>query len=157
MHGSSIQPCHLTTQRSDEGTESAKSGTSGCTVHVDSSWKRTGCFSADLQEFESVWNDEEQIRKYRVSKCFGWILNKRNFFKRLDFEKNTLDLVCTTPEIRMDFEYEFSGKILLLPIAGNGPGTVSLCESARFSGLVNWSICCSQRNKLFKASIGNIR
>lgn len=33
---------------------------------------------------------------------------------------------CTIPELRLDFQYEIKGKIMLLPIYGKGPGSITL-------------------------------
>ncbi|KAH0815009.1 hypothetical protein GEV33_007782 [Tenebrio molitor] len=47
---------------------------------------------------------------------------------RMDFEKKTLELDVDYPEIIMNFEYQISGKILVLPIQGEGPGRMTLIK-----------------------------
>jgi hypothetical protein len=46
----------------------------------------------------------------------------------MDFEKKTLELDVDYPEIIMNFEYQISGKILVLPIQGEGPGRITLSK-----------------------------
>ncbi|WP_407810230.1 JHBP domain-containing protein, partial [Staphylococcus aureus] len=38
----------------------------------------------------------------------------------MDLEKNKMVLECSAPQIKLDFDYEIHGKILLLPIYGKG-------------------------------------
>ncbi|KAH0821936.1 hypothetical protein GEV33_000855 [Tenebrio molitor] len=45
---------------------------------------------------------------------------------RMDFEKKILELDIDFPEIVMNFEYKFKGRILVLPIEGEGPGRINL-------------------------------
>ncbi|KAJ3617220.1 hypothetical protein MTP99_007462 [Tenebrio molitor] len=47
---------------------------------------------------------------------------------KMDFEKKTLELDVDYPEIIMNFEYQISGKILVLPIQGEGPGRITLIK-----------------------------
>lgn len=44
----------------------------------------------------------------------------------MDLEKNKMVLECSAPQIKLDFDYEIHGKILLLPIYGKGPGRIIL-------------------------------
>jgi hypothetical protein len=44
----------------------------------------------------------------------------------MDFEKKILELDIDFPEIVMNFEYKFKGRILVLPIEGEGPGKINL-------------------------------
>jgi hypothetical protein len=52
--------------------------------------------------------------------------NKLTTFSRINFEAKTMHVECGTPEIVMAFDYEFKGRILLLPIKGKGPGSVTI-------------------------------
>ena len=40
---------------------------------------------------------------------------------------------CLIPEFRMDFDYEVNGRILVLPIVGQGPGYIILREFEKIS------------------------
>ncbi|RZC34513.1 takeout-like [Asbolus verrucosus] len=44
----------------------------------------------------------------------------------MNFESKVVTMECQAPQIRMEFQYEINGKILLLPIYGKGPGTITL-------------------------------
>ncbi|KAJ3651981.1 hypothetical protein Zmor_017984 [Zophobas morio] len=56
-----------------------------------------------------------------------WGFDKINCPKaEIDFEKRTIFVGCTTPLNKMEFYYEISGRILLLPIFGKGPGSITL-------------------------------
>ncbi|RZB54430.1 JHBP domain containing protein [Asbolus verrucosus] len=44
----------------------------------------------------------------------------------MNFETKTFYVHCTFPEVKMEFKYEISGRILLLPIYGKGPGAITL-------------------------------
>ncbi|XP_063930314.1 protein takeout-like [Zophobas morio] len=43
-----------------------------------------------------------------------------------DFDKKRLSLQCLIPRYELTFDYELSGKILVLPITGRGPGLIIL-------------------------------
>ncbi|RZB54431.1 JHBP domain containing protein [Asbolus verrucosus] len=45
---------------------------------------------------------------------------------QMDLESNTLKMECFVPEVKMEFEYNINGKILLLPVYGTGPGSIIL-------------------------------
>lgn len=42
----------------------------------------------------------------------------------MDLKAQTFQLECIIPELHMRFDYEISGRILLLPIRGAGPGSI---------------------------------
>lgn len=44
----------------------------------------------------------------------------------MNFEEQTLQIECIIPELRMKFDYEINGRILLLPIRGAGPGAITI-------------------------------
>ncbi|XP_044261206.1 uncharacterized protein LOC123009145 [Tribolium madens] len=44
----------------------------------------------------------------------------------ISFGNKTLKMECTIPQLRLDFQYEIKGKILLVPIYGKGPGSITL-------------------------------
>ncbi|KAJ3651220.1 hypothetical protein Zmor_017271 [Zophobas morio] len=44
----------------------------------------------------------------------------------VNFSTKTLFLECKSPLVRLNFDYEIHGKILLLPIFGKGPGSMDL-------------------------------
>ncbi|XP_063930474.1 protein takeout-like [Zophobas morio] len=43
-----------------------------------------------------------------------------------DFDKKRLSVQCLIPRYQLNFDYELSGKILVLPITGQGPGLIIL-------------------------------
>ncbi|CAH1382509.1 unnamed protein product [Tenebrio molitor] len=43
----------------------------------------------------------------------------------MDFAAKTLNMTVTIPQLKLEFAYEISGKILLLPIYGKGPGVIT--------------------------------
>jgi hypothetical protein len=47
---------------------------------------------------------------------------------RIDLEKKTAKLEMIVPEIKILAEYDVNGKILLLPVYGEGPGTVIMSK-----------------------------
>ncbi|RZB54429.1 JHBP domain containing protein [Asbolus verrucosus] len=47
---------------------------------------------------------------------------------KMDFALNKLTMQCSFPKIVMDFKYDINGKILLLPVYGKGPGTITLFD-----------------------------
>ncbi|KAJ3617950.1 hypothetical protein MTP99_005991 [Tenebrio molitor] len=47
----------------------------------------------------------------------------------INFDAKTMHVECGTPEILMAFDYEFKGRILVLPINGKGPGSVTIINS----------------------------
>jgi hypothetical protein len=51
---------------------------------------------------------------------------------RFDFDKKTLTIEGTFPELRMPGEYKLEGRVLLLPIQGEGTGLVTMSESEVF-------------------------
>ncbi|EFA05092.1 Protein takeout-like Protein [Tribolium castaneum] len=50
----------------------------------------------------------------------------------LDLGPKRLILDLRYPQVQMDFDYEISGKILLLPIYGKGPGSITFLGNPRF-------------------------
>jgi hypothetical protein len=55
------------------------------------------------------------------------------FWNRMDFEKKTLELEVDYQEIIINFEYKIKGKILVLPVQGEGPGRLILSTTFSFS------------------------
>ena len=53
-----------------------------------------------------------------------------------DFDKKRLSVQCLIPRYQLNFDYELSGKILVLPITGQGPGLIIL---RTFLSGFNWS------------------
>lgn len=47
---------------------------------------------------------------------------------RADFPNKNFKIVGVIPEIKMLCQYELSGKVLLLPVVGQGPSTIILSE-----------------------------
>ncbi|KAJ3651227.1 hypothetical protein Zmor_017278 [Zophobas morio] len=46
----------------------------------------------------------------------------------VDFDKKNICFVFTVPHLRLDFMYDATGKILVLPIDGHGPGVIDLSD-----------------------------
>ncbi|RZC41751.1 JHBP domain containing protein [Asbolus verrucosus] len=65
-------------------------------------------------------------QNYKNFKIFG--LTKVNVSK-FEFENNTINMECIFPELRFEFDYNFVGKLLLVPIRGAGPGNASLADT----------------------------
>ncbi|CAH1383479.1 unnamed protein product [Tenebrio molitor] len=66
-------------------------------------------------------------QNYEYIKISG--LTKPDSLKaRMDFEKKTLELEVDYQEIIINFEYKIKGKILVLPVQGEGPGRLILIK-----------------------------
>jgi hypothetical protein len=50
---------------------------------------------------------------------------------RIDFDEKTLHLDCGSDLFVLNFDYEFIGNILLLPIRSKGPGKVDISKNLR--------------------------
>ncbi|XP_068900652.1 protein takeout-like isoform X1 [Tenebrio molitor] len=64
-------------------------------------------------------------QNYKNMKITGFSKPKISKFD-VNFDKKVVTLQCTFPKIVMAFDYDFNGKILLLPFYGKGPGTFSI-------------------------------
>ncbi|CAH1371389.1 unnamed protein product [Tenebrio molitor] len=64
-------------------------------------------------------------QKFKNCRMSGFHAMKLHNFE-FDFDKKTIHIVGTYPEIKKQCQYEFDGKILLLPIKGRGPSTIIL-------------------------------
>ncbi|CAH1383484.1 unnamed protein product [Tenebrio molitor] len=64
-------------------------------------------------------------QNYKNMKIIGFSKPKISKFD-VNFDKKVVTLQCTFPKIVMAFDYDFNGKILLLPFYGKGPGTFSI-------------------------------
>jgi hypothetical protein len=51
---------------------------------------------------------------------------------RFDFDKKTLVVESTFPELRMPGNYKVDGTILLFPVKGEGTGQTTMSESEAF-------------------------
>jgi hypothetical protein len=49
----------------------------------------------------------------------------------MDFEKKTMRMEGSVDQIKLEFDYEINGKILLLPIYGKGPGSIILGDNLK--------------------------
>lgn len=57
---------------------------------------------------------------------------KFQFFFRADLDHYTLYTESLSPELRLDADYELNGKILLLPVQGQGPCVITLGTKITF-------------------------
>ncbi|RZC43057.1 JHBP domain containing protein, partial [Asbolus verrucosus] len=39
-----------------------------------------------------------------------------------------INMECTVPEVKIEFDYHFDGNILLIPVKGSGPGKINACK-----------------------------
>lgn len=78
------------------------------------------------------------LSKYFVlrSQCHSHL--QQNF--RLDFDKKTLEVKGVFPELVQKSHYKMDGKILLLPIRGEGPSTIVLSKFYQQNNLVKATI-----------------
>ncbi|XP_068900517.1 uncharacterized protein [Tenebrio molitor] len=75
-------------------------------------------------------------QKFKQCKLDGFHKMKLDQFE-FDFEGKTLTVAGVVPKIMVECQYEFDGKILLLPIKGKGPSTIVL-ENMKVSGLFDY-------------------
>ncbi|RZC34512.1 JHBP domain containing protein [Asbolus verrucosus] len=64
-------------------------------------------------------------QNFKHVKVFGFAKSNCSSCE-MNFEEKTLRLECFSPEIRMEFEYEVEGRILVVPLYGKGAGAVTL-------------------------------
>ena len=50
----------------------------------------------------------------------------KNGVCRMDVEKKTARIECTFPKVKILADYDVNGKILLLPVYGKGPATITM-------------------------------
>lgn len=65
-------------------------------------------------------------QNYKNLKIYGY--TKINSLEA-NFKDNILKIDTEFPEIKLVFEYEIHGRILVLPINGNGPGSITMGEA----------------------------
>jgi hypothetical protein len=53
-------------------------------------------------------------------------------FFRVDFDQKQIEMDCMFPEVVMDFDYKFDGKILTRDFFGEGHGVITFGKRSSF-------------------------
>ncbi|RZC39867.1 JHBP domain containing protein [Asbolus verrucosus] len=67
-------------------------------------------------------------QSYKNFNNFGFTTAKISKFE-VNFENNIINMEFTVPELRIEYNYEYFGKVLSVPIRGAGPGHVILKDA----------------------------
>jgi hypothetical protein len=125
--------CHPPAEDAPAEGAPAQPGPAGDPRHVHRAGARSPALPAELHQHEAGGVHGHRLRERQVSMGVQGVLSNR----RMSFEMARMTMRCSTPQIRVDTEYFFNGTIMVLPLYGNGTGSIVFGGSR---GTIAWGV-----------------